>query len=375
LNYYRRYVGDYARDTMSLSLTEHGAYALLLDAYYADEHPLPAKVDMLYRICRATTALEKAAVRAVAEKFFPVGEADGLRHNSRADRELGKAKTAIGQMSEAGREGAEGKWGKGREAAATRSQRLAAARAKGTHTDLEWSLLVEICGGTKCVRCAAEGVRLVKDHIVPIYQGGDDSIRNLQPLCSNCNSSKGADTTDHRPPGWSERLQKCLQEMPGVVSGGTPASTNHQPPTTSLQPPEPPTPKPQPDTAAAAERRAARELKAARNRLTREAFVGAYRRRWGVDPTWDAQANSMLSRFVDKVGIEDAPLVAAFYVEHPRQDYVRSKHDVALMLRDARGLRTEWATDRRVTDAEARQSDATGARADQASRFLRSVKP
>jgi uncharacterized protein YdaU (DUF1376 family) len=110
MNYYRRYIGDYGRDTTSLSLAEHGAYALLLDAYYADEHALPADLGLLNRICRATDKAEQAAVKRVADKFFPVN-GDGLRHNARADRELGKAKNAIEQMTEAGRRGAGKRWG------------------------------------------------------------------------------------------------------------------------------------------------------------------------------------------------------------------------------------------------------------------------
>lgn len=111
MNYYRRYVGDYAKATTALSLAEHGAYALLLDAYYADEHPLPADLAMLFRICRATTPPEQDAVKYVAEKFFPICD-DRLRHNRRADNELSKAKNAIEQMSEAGTRGAQKRWGR-----------------------------------------------------------------------------------------------------------------------------------------------------------------------------------------------------------------------------------------------------------------------
>ena len=89
MNYYKRYMGDYGRDTGTLSLAEHGAYALLMDHYYSTEEALPANYEDLYRLCRAMKRDEQAAVRKVADKFFPVFK-DGLRHNDRADEELTK---------------------------------------------------------------------------------------------------------------------------------------------------------------------------------------------------------------------------------------------------------------------------------------------
>jgi uncharacterized protein YdaU (DUF1376 family) len=87
VNYYRRFMGDYQRDTGHLSLTEHGVYTVLLDHYYSKHSPLPASLDTLYRLCRATTKYDEDAVKTVADEFFPQAE-DGLRHNQRADREL-----------------------------------------------------------------------------------------------------------------------------------------------------------------------------------------------------------------------------------------------------------------------------------------------
>lgn len=76
-----------------------------------------------------------------------------------------------------------------------RRARLRAARERGTHTAAEWLALVAEFGG-RCVRCGREGMRLVKDHIVPIYLGGSDAIGNLQPLCDSCNCSKGSERTN-----------------------------------------------------------------------------------------------------------------------------------------------------------------------------------
>lgn len=81
-----------------------------------------------------------------------------------------------------------------------RSRRIAAARAKGTHSKAEWSILAELFG--QCVICSIPyeelyGGKPSKDHIVPIFAGGCDCIANIQPVCKNCNSAK-TDMIDYR---------------------------------------------------------------------------------------------------------------------------------------------------------------------------------
>lgn len=68
MNYYKRHLGDYAKDTKHLSLAEHGAFCLLLDYYYATEKPIPD--DRCERIANASTSHEQSAVRAVLNEFF-----------------------------------------------------------------------------------------------------------------------------------------------------------------------------------------------------------------------------------------------------------------------------------------------------------------
>lgn len=77
------------------------------------------------------------------------------------------------ERSRRGSAGAAGKWKKDREEQnrMSRSERLSAARKKGTHTSEEWQEMVSFFGG-RCVRCGADDAAPVKDHIVPIYQGG-----------------------------------------------------------------------------------------------------------------------------------------------------------------------------------------------------------
>ena len=79
---------------------------------------------------------------------------------------------------------------------ALRRSRLMEARILGTHTKEEWRDMVDASGST-CAKCGTFAL-CQKDHIVPLYQGGSDSIKNLQPLCPRCNHSKGPDDTDYR---------------------------------------------------------------------------------------------------------------------------------------------------------------------------------
>ena len=92
-----------------------------------------------------------------------------------------------------------------------RAIRLADARKKGTHSKLEWELLKVVCGHV-CVSCGGSSglLNLEKDHIIPLYQGGSDSIDNIQPSCAKCNASKGSDCADHRPSEWRGNLNALL---------------------------------------------------------------------------------------------------------------------------------------------------------------------
>lgn len=89
MNFYKHYLGDYARDTQDLSLLEHGAYRVLLDHFYATKGDMPNDVQALYRIAKAFTVPERRAVDKVADRFFPPN-GDGRRHNKRAEIEIQK---------------------------------------------------------------------------------------------------------------------------------------------------------------------------------------------------------------------------------------------------------------------------------------------
>jgi hypothetical protein len=113
--------------------------------------------------------------------------------------------------------------------------------------------------GGKCLRCDVDDPSLlVKDHIVPIYQGGDDSIRNLQPLCRKCNASKGPESIDFR-------VAKACDEMPAKwLLNAWPPSPSSLSSAIRKEPPNPP-------------RRGGRKL----TRKELEDAEAIYRRSWG----------------------------------------------------------------------------------------------
>lgn len=88
MNYYERHLGDYARDTGHLSVLEHGVYTLLLDRYYATERPLPLDPAECYRLARAQSKQERAAVDWVLMEFFQRVD-DGF-HQPRVDEEIAR---------------------------------------------------------------------------------------------------------------------------------------------------------------------------------------------------------------------------------------------------------------------------------------------
>lgn len=75
------------------------------------------------------------------------------------------------------------------------------ARAKYicSHSKEQWLEMVSFFNYT-CCNCESEVIGGIptKDHIYPVSIGGTDSIRNIQPLCRQCNTSKFIGNIDYR---------------------------------------------------------------------------------------------------------------------------------------------------------------------------------
>lgn len=94
-----------------------------------------------------------------------------------------------------------------------------------------------------------------------------------------------------------------------------------------------------------------------------QAYSTAYRLRYGVLPIRNRKVNGQLAQFVARVPADSAPDIAAFYVRHNEQFYVRDRHGVGLLLKDAEKLHTDWKSGRPMTSTEARHADRTQANA------------
>lgn len=77
------------------------------------------------------------------------------------------------------------------------TRRARKAGSYGKVTDREWQ---DLCNryGNKCLCCGKTGVKLTRDHVIPLEVQGPNIIENIQPLCGPCNSAKGTQTIDYR---------------------------------------------------------------------------------------------------------------------------------------------------------------------------------
>jgi len=84
MHYYRRNIGDYHKKAGKLSMLQHGAYTLLIDACY-DREKFPT-LDEAMEWCWAESPEEIAAVQFVLKKFFDL--IDGQYVQNRIFEEL-----------------------------------------------------------------------------------------------------------------------------------------------------------------------------------------------------------------------------------------------------------------------------------------------
>ena len=125
------------------------------------------------------------------------------------------------------------------------------------------------------------------------------------------------------------------------------------------------------DTTRQVRTRQARSATTANSALNSEiwkAYSDAYFLRYGTEPVRNAAVNGKINQIGKRLG-QEAPDVVRFFVSHNNAFYVRGGHKIGLCLADAEPLRTQWATDTRITNTHAQHLDQGGALDEQLKRL------
>ncbi|HZX51516.1 MAG TPA: hypothetical protein VFE95_05810 [Pseudomonas sp.] len=110
------------------------------------------------------------------------------------------------------------------------------------------------------------------------------------------------------------------------------------------------------------------------NAATWQAYAAAYFDRYSVEPVRNAKVNAQIGQLVSRLGAEEAPHVAAYFVSINDQFYLRSLHDFGLLVSKAEAIRTQWATGRQMNGRTARQLEDTQANVNAAQEAARLIR-
>lgn len=92
MHYYQFNIADYRKDTIHLSMLEHGAYRQLLDWLYLEQTPIPKKTEVVFRRLSAKTEDEKNAILAVLNDMFFLTDDGYIQHRVMRELDAYKAK-------------------------------------------------------------------------------------------------------------------------------------------------------------------------------------------------------------------------------------------------------------------------------------------
>ena len=70
--------------------------------------------------------------------------------------------------------------------------------------------------------------------------------------------------------------------------------------------------------------------------------------RYGIPPVRNAKSHAQVRQLAQRIGVDEAPGLAAWFVSHDGGWYVRQGHQIGSLLADCEKLRTEWVTGKRM---------------------------
>ena len=90
-------------------------------------------------------------------------------------------------------------------------------------------------------------------------------------------------------------------------------------------------------------------------------YAMAYRKRYQCWPVWNAAAGGILGKLVDRLGVDVAHSVAAYYLTINDARIVNDCHSLTNLIAKAESYHTQWLTGRQMNSRTARQIEDTQA--------------
>ncbi|SDY38067.1 DUF1376 domain-containing protein [Nitrosomonas sp. Nm58] len=348
MHYYQFNIADYRKDTSHLSPIEHYIYRTLIDWYYLDESPIPKETQMvLRRLCLGTE--HEPNLKNVLSDFF-INTEFGWRHK-RIEQEIIEYAAKCEKNANNGKKGGRPKKTQSVNCANPNESELNPNQKPITNNQEPLKTFTPPPnppeGGSAVL---SDSGSIDPPFSSPVARGSAENRKKSQKITENPleNSGKKPETDARNQPQNIEKSSVNTQNLPaetGKPPGGLTvvAKQNPQPMLiVGKEAPKKPKNHGTPETLTSE---------------TWDAYAVAYEQRYGATPVRNATVSGQLAHFVKRIGRDESPHVARFFVFHNSQYYVKKMHAVGVMLADAEKLRTEWATNRSVTETQAKQID------------------
>lgn len=103
---------------------------------------------------------------------------------------------------------------------------------------------------------------------------------------------------------------------------------------------------------------ALKKIDSEQNKSIKEAYINAFRLRYGVEPaTNNAAFNSQVSNLRKKIGVDKSVELVKFYLTHEDFFFVKNTHSFGICLSKAETLYTQMQRDERVTNTVAKSHE------------------
>lgn len=102
-------------------------------------------------------------------------------------------------------------------------------------------------------------------------------------------------------------------------------------------------------------------------------YAMAYRKRYSAWPVWNAKVAGQISQLIDRLGIDVAHSVSAFYVTVNDARLINDCHSLNNLLAKCEAFHTQWQTGRQMNGRTARQMEDTQANVNAAQEAARLI--